>query len=61
MPTCKHESTEYIGEQKTDDGVNIYRRCKSCGLYLVLLPTGKLIGIKGVPPQFAPGKQKSKS
>jgi len=61
MPTCKHESTEYIGEQKTDDGVNIYRRCKFCGLYLVLLPTGKLIGIKGVPPQFTPGKQKPKS
>jgi len=61
MPACKHESTEYIGEQKTDDGVNIYRRCKSCGLYLVLLPTGKLIGIKGVPPQFASGKQKPKS
>jgi len=61
MPTCKHESTEYIGEQKTDDGVNIYRRCKSCGLYLVLLPTGKLIGIKGVPPQFASGKHSPKS
>ena len=61
MPVCKHESTEYIGEQKTDDGVNIYRRCKSCGLYLVLLPTGKLIGIKGVPPQFATSKKGPKS
>jgi len=61
MPTCRHESTEYIGEQKTDDGVNIYRKCKSCGLLLVLLPTGKLIGIKGVPPQFTSGKQSAKS
>jgi hypothetical protein len=61
MPPCKHESTEYVGEQKTDDGVNIYRRCKSCGLYLVLLPTGKLIGIKAVPKQLASGKEKTKS
>ena len=61
MPACKHESTEYIGEQKTDDGVNVYRRCKSCGLYLVLLPTGKLIGVKGVPNQFATGKKSANS
>jgi transcriptional regulator NrdR family protein len=61
MPSCKHESTEYIGEQKTDDGVNIYRRCKSCGIYLVLLPTGKLIGIKAVPKQLTSGSQKSQS
>ena len=57
MPACKHESTEYIGEQKTDDGANIYRPCSSCVLYLVLLPAGKLIGIKGVPSQFTSGEQ----
>jgi hypothetical protein len=61
MPSCRHESTEYIGEQKTDNGVNIYRRCKSCGVYLVLLPTGKLIGIKGVPKQLTSGKEKATS
>ena len=48
MPACKHESIEYMGEQKTDDGVNIYRKCKSCGTLFVLTPVGKLIAVKGV-------------
>ncbi len=48
MPGCKHESLEYVGEQKTDDGVNIYRRCKDCGMLLVLIPSGKVVGVKGV-------------
>jgi hypothetical protein len=62
MPGCKHESLEYVGEQKTDDGVNVYRRCKNCGSLLVLTPSGKLIAIKGVAPgQPAPGKQKGTS
>jgi hypothetical protein len=53
MPACKHESIEYIGEQKTDDGVNIYRKCKSCGTLFVLTPLGKLIAVKGVKPEQA--------
>ena len=58
MPACKHESLEYVGEQKTDDGVNIYRKCKSCGALLVLTPSGKVIAIKGVKPgQLTSGKQ----
>jgi hypothetical protein len=62
MPGCKHESLEYMGEQKTDDGVNVYRRCKNCGMLLVLTPSGKLIGVKGtVPGQPAPGKHKATS
>ena len=57
MPGCKHESLEYVGEQKTDDGVNVYRRCKNCGMLLVLTPSGKLIGVKGaMPGQSAPAK-----
>ena len=61
MAACRHESTQYVGEQKTDDGVNVYRRCTSCGMYLVLLPSGKLIGIKGVPSQLTSGKEKGVS
>ena len=44
MPACRHETTEYVGEQKTDDGVNSYRRCRDCGMLLVATPSGKLIG-----------------
>jgi transcriptional regulator NrdR family protein len=54
MPTCKHESLEYIGEQKTDAGVNIYRKCKSCGTLFVLTPAGKLIAVKGVKQDQVP-------
>jgi hypothetical protein len=57
MLACRHESLEYLGEQKTEDGVNVYRRCKSCGTVLVLTPSGKVIAVKGVKPgQLAPGK-----
>ena len=61
MPTCKHESLEYVGEQKTEDGVNVYRRCKSCGMLFVLTPSGKLIGVKGVPGHLTHSKQKGTS
>jgi hypothetical protein len=62
MPACKHESLEYVGEQKTDDGVNVYRRCNSCGALLVVTPSGKVIAVKGVKPgQPAPDKQAATS
>ena len=61
MPACRHESLEYVGDQKTDDGVNSYRRCKNCGMLLVLTPSGKLIGIPGAKPdQSRPGDGKAK-
>jgi hypothetical protein len=61
MPPCRHESLEYVGEQKTDDGVNSYRRCKNCGMLLIMTPSGKLIGVPGVEQgQSAPGKGKGK-
>jgi len=50
MAPCKHESLEYMGEQKTDEGVNSYSRCKSCGMLLVLTPAGKVIGVPAVDP-----------
>jgi hypothetical protein len=59
MADCKHENLEYQGDQKTDAGVNTYYRCKACGLLLVLTPTGKVIGVRGVqsdhPPQAKRG------
>jgi len=62
MAGCKHESLEYVGEQKTEGGVNVYRRCKDCGTLFILTPSGKLIGVKGARPgQPAPDKQKAKS
>ncbi|HUK79364.1 MAG TPA: hypothetical protein VLU91_01725 [Nitrososphaerales archaeon] len=62
MDDCKHEHLEYQGDQKTDAGVNSYYRCKSCGMLLVLTPTGKVIGVKGVQPGRPPQvKRGSKS
>ena len=54
MPDCKHESLEYVGEQKTDVGVNSYYRCKSCGMMLVMTPTKQVIGIPGVQSDTPP-------
>ncbi len=48
MAPCKHESLSYAGEQKTDDGVNSYYQCRSCGTLLIMTPSRKLIGIRGV-------------
>lgn len=48
MPRCKHESLQYVGEQKTDAGVNSYYTCKKCGDLLVMTPSRKVIGIPGV-------------
>ena len=47
MSQCRHESLGYVGEQKTDDGVNAYYKCKACGDLLVVTPSRKVIGIKG--------------
>jgi hypothetical protein len=53
LPPCKHESLEFVGDQRTDDGVNSYYRCTGCGAVLVVLPSKKVIGIQGaqqLPP-----------
>ena len=47
MPACKHESLEFVGDQKTDDGVNTYYKCKACGTMLVMTPSRQVIGIPG--------------
>jgi hypothetical protein len=43
---CRHESLKYVGEQKTDDGVNRYYTCANCGELLVVTPANTVIGIK---------------
>ncbi len=55
MPPCKHESLEFVGEQKTDDGVNSYYRCKACGTLLVMMPSHKVLGIPGLQGGHHPG------
>lgn len=55
MSPCKHESLESMGEQKTDDGVNSYYRCRACGSLLVMTPTRKVIGIPGVQSDHPTG------
>jgi hypothetical protein len=62
MADCKHEDLEFVGEQKTDSGVNSYYKCKSCGMLLVMTPTKKVIGIRGVQSERpAATKRGSKS
>lgn len=49
MPPCQHKDLEFVGEQKTDNGVNSYLRCRTCNEVIVMTPEGKVIGIKGRP------------
>lgn len=47
MPSCRHPEAELVGEQKTDDGVNVFRHCLSCGEVLVVTPSQKVMAVKG--------------
>jgi hypothetical protein len=46
MTPCKHDETEFIGEQKTDNGVNTYLRCRSCAALLVVTPERKVFALE---------------
>jgi len=48
MTDCKHQTLEFVGGQKTDEGVNTYYTCKACGTLLVVTPSSQVIGVKGV-------------
>jgi hypothetical protein len=48
MLPCKHESLEFVGEQRTDEGVNSYYKCKNCGTMLVMTPSRQVYGIPGL-------------
>ena len=47
MAGCKHTDLEFVGEQKTDNGVNTYFRCKACKEVIIMTPERKVVGIKG--------------
>lgn len=47
MADCKHESLKYVGQQTTDDGVNRYYTCTTCGQVLVVTPANNVVGIPG--------------
>ena len=55
MPQCTHESIELLGEQKTDDGVNSYLKCRGCGYVFVVLPSRKIVGISNLQRGHLPG------
>ncbi len=57
MAPCKHETLEYVGDQKTDEGVNSFYKCKACGMMLVVTPTRKVIGIPGMDDQTSSAKR----
>ncbi len=62
MANCKHESLEFVGEQRTDEGANSYYKCKACGTLLVMTPSRKVVGIPGVKTDHpAPAKRTAKS
>jgi hypothetical protein len=49
MADCKHTDLEWVGEQKTEEGVNSYYRCKACSEVLVVTPQRKVFGLKPPP------------
>ncbi len=46
METCPHANLSYVGDQKTDIGMNVYYKCDSCGCLVVVTPTDSY-AIKG--------------
>jgi len=48
LPTCKHETLEFVGNQKTDEGVNAYYKCKACSTLLIMTPSRQVYGVAGV-------------
>ncbi len=48
MASCAHKTLDFVGEQRTDDGVNAYYTCKDCGDMVIITPSRKVIGLKGV-------------
>ncbi len=61
MPPCTHKTLEYVGDQKTDEGVNSFYKCKACGILLVVTPARKVIGIPGVEEQSSSEKQTTRT
>ncbi len=49
MPDCKHDELAFVGDQKTDNGVNSYFKCRKCGQVIVVTPERKAFALKGMP------------
>jgi hypothetical protein len=47
LPECKHADLEFVGEKKTDEGVNSYFRCRACKAVMVVTPERKAFTLKG--------------
>lgn len=43
---CKHTELEFIGEERFEDGVNKYYKCKSCSHVIVFTAGGRMVHIK---------------
>ena len=56
MSSCQHRTLEFVGKQKTDEGVNVYYKCTHCGDMLVVTPGQKVIGLKGVTQGSSPNR-----
>jgi len=46
LAQCTHANLDFVGEQKTENGVNTYFKCKGCGEVIVTTPDKKAYGIK---------------
>lgn len=61
MPECRHLSLDYVGEQKTEEGVNSYYKCKACGMLLVMTPSRKVFGVSGIQHETSPSGKKGRT
>ena len=62
LQTCKHENLEFVGNQKTEEGVNAYYKCTACGTLLIMTPSRQVYGVPGVEQDQSPlGKKGTKS
>jgi hypothetical protein len=43
---CEHRELEFIGDEKHEDGVNKYYKCKACGDVIVFTAAGKMVHVK---------------
>jgi hypothetical protein len=54
MAPCPHMKLDFVGEQKSDDGVNAYYRCHACGDLLVVTPANKVLAVSGIDENPSP-------
>jgi hypothetical protein len=60
LDPCMHKTLDFLGEQRTDEGVNSYYKCRDCGATLVITPSRSAFALKDAPgrnPHASPGRQ----